>query len=155
MSTQRGGPQRFRDPLIWLEMLARRDIHVVCPRCAGRAVDVPRSAEQRVGPRRLVCGSCGYTADTTPRSVMWRGPVDPYFHVPLWLQAQCCGGETLWALNEEHLDLLEGYVGAKLRERQAFPGSMTMVARLPVGMKSAKHRDEVLRTIGRLRASLR
>jgi hypothetical protein len=85
---------------------------------------------------------------------MWGGPVDPFFGLPLWLQAGCCGGRTLWAFNRRHLDLLEAYVGAKLRERCASPGSSSMLARLPAWVKSAKHRDEVLRTISRLRSSL-
>ncbi|RFS86806.1 hypothetical protein D0T12_00510 [Actinomadura spongiicola] len=83
----------------------------------------------------------------------WGGAVDPYFGQPLWLRADCCGGRTLWAFNERHLDLLEGYVGARLRERGEYVG-MTMVAKLPAWLKSAKHRGEILRVIGRLRASL-
>jgi hypothetical protein len=85
---------------------------------------------------------------------VWGGPVDPFFRLPLWLKADCCGGHTLWAFNERHLDLLEGYVAAKLRERGLGPGGMTVVARLPTWLKSAKHRGEILRVIGRLRVSI-
>ncbi|GLY54020.1 hypothetical protein Lesp01_76760 [Lentzea sp. NBRC 102530] len=72
----------------------------------------------------------------------------------LWLQAPCAG-HTLWALNGAHLDLLESYVGAALRE-DPDPSSvrrMTILAKLPAWLKSAKHRDEVLRTIRRLRST--
>ncbi|MGH3658892.1 MAG: hypothetical protein ACRDUA_19740 [Micromonosporaceae bacterium] len=48
---------------------------------------------------------------------------------------------------------MESYVSARLRERGEYVG-MTMLARLPAWLKSAKHRTEILRTIGRLRASL-
>lgn len=65
-----------------------------------------------------------------------------------------CRGYTLWAYNVHHLDLLESYIAARLRERRAMPGSMSMLARLPVWMKSAKNRDEVLRVISRMRATL-
>jgi hypothetical protein len=81
--------------------------------------------------------------------------VDPYFGLPLWLQAGF-RGHLLWAYNLRHLDLLEGYVAARLRERHELPlttGSMTMITRLPVWIKAAKNRDEFLRTIGRMRAS--
>ncbi len=80
--------------------------------------------------------------------------MDPFFRVPLWLRAECCGGHTLWAFNRPHLDLLENYVAARLRERGSIPASMSLVERLPAWAKSIKHREEVLRTIRRLRATL-
>jgi hypothetical protein len=151
---------RFRDPSIrGLYGLAADDIHVVCPRCQRRAVNAPRPTDDvwvPSWPRRLACPACGYAATWTApgQGTVWGGPIDPFFRLPLWLKADCCGGHTLWAFHERHLDLLEGYVAAKLRERGAGPGGLTLVARLPAWMKSAKHRDEVLRVIGRLRASM-
>lgn len=79
-------------------------------------------------------------------------PVDPFFGLPLWLQTPCCG-QTLWALNVEHLDVLEGYVAARLREKKPNT-AYTMLEILPRWMKTARHRDEVLRAITRLRESL-
>lgn len=73
----------------------------------------------------------------------------------LWLRAECCGGRVLWAANEEHLRYLEDYVGAELRERSAeLWKSAGLSWRLPTWMKEAKHRDEVVHHLGRLRASL-
>ena len=46
--------------------------------------------------------------------------------------------------------LLHGYVSAKLRERGDPGDRMTLIARLPAWLKSAKHRDEVLRVLARL-----
>ncbi|WP_225860809.1 MULTISPECIES: hypothetical protein [Streptomyces] len=82
-------------------------------------------------------------------------PVDPYFQRPLWLRASCCGN-TLWAYNLRHLDLLEAYVQAKLRERgELAPGAPTsLVERLPTWLKTAKNRTEILRTIKRLRSTV-
>lgn len=150
-------PGRFEDPLIRVYDLAAHDIHVVCPRCGARAVDAPRPTESGdviSWPRRLACAGCAYSATWTPGWSEWGCPVDPFFRVPLWLRAECCGGRVLWAFNEAHLDLLEEYVAARLRERRASPGTMSVLARLPAWLKSAKHRDEVLRTIRRLRESL-
>lgn len=134
--------------------LAADAIDVVCPRCGRRAVDTPRPVESRwvaSWPRRLTCAACGHTSAWEPAGAtsVWGAPVDPFFHVPLWLQAGCCGGHTLWAFNRRHLDVLEGYVGAKLRD-----GGVTLVARLPTWMKAAKHRAEILRVIDRLRSTL-
>jgi hypothetical protein len=81
---------------------------------------------------------------------------DPYFNLPLRLQITTRHG-WLWAYNLEHLDLIRRYVQASLRERAPWYDSghkMTLVARLPRWITSAKHRDEVLRAIDKLRISL-
>lgn len=138
---------RFRDPQTRIEDLADEPILVVCPRCACRA---------SVTVSRLVCPACGLVReDSRPDFRAWNRPVDPFFREPLWLRADCCGGNTLWAFHERHLDLIERFVAAKHRERGLGdrPG-MTLVARLPAWMTTAKHRDEVLRTIVKLRATL-
>ena len=151
-------PARFHDPAIRLSTLAADDIDVVCPRCAARAVVIAQRVDgTRVldWPRRLVCTSCVSAASWSPKgqTSQWGGPVDPFFRLPLWLRAECCGGRMLWAFHEAHLALLEGLVAARLRERGGARNSMTLVARLPRWLKSAKNRDEVLRVITRLRES--
>lgn len=163
VNTQPLAPRRFADPGVSLYALAEDSIHVVCPACRGRAevalwLDGElRSPYSDRWPRRLVCLTCSHVRNwpgaAKNTSSQWGGAVDPYFCQPLWLRAECCGGQTLWAFNERHLHILESYVSAQLRERGEHVG-MTMVARLPVWLKSAKHRTEILRTIGRLRASL-
>jgi hypothetical protein len=86
--------------------------------------------------------------------------VDPYFRLPLWLQARCCTNRTLWAYNLQHLEFLERFVAAGLRERAHQPAAgeyhrrMTMVAKLPVWMKSAKNRAEIVKALGRLKATV-
>ncbi|RAY16859.1 TFIIB-type zinc ribbon-containing protein [Actinomadura craniellae] len=162
MNAQSPTQERFTDPAVSLYALAADPIHVVCPACAGHAEVVPwldgepPHPYSAHWPRRLVCRACGHARnwrETKKASSCWGGEVDPYFRQPLWLCADCCGGHTLWAFNERHLDILENYVSARLRERGEYVG-MTMLARLPAWLKSAKHRTEILRTIGRLRASL-
>lgn len=90
-----------------------------------------------------------------PRSTAVRA-TDPYFDLPLRVQSATRHG-WLWAYNLEHLDLIRAYVQAPLRERAPWYDTkqkMTLVARLPRWIKTAKHREEVLRAIERLRASL-
>jgi hypothetical protein len=63
----------------------------------------------------------------------------------------------LWAYNLQHLDLIRRFVAADLRERAPWYDhgqKMTLVARLPAWMKSAKNRDELLRAVDRLRATV-
>ena len=76
--------------------------------------------------------------------------------MPLWFQVETRHG-WLWAYNLEHLDLIRRFVQAPLRERAVSYGTgpnMTLVARLPAWIKRAKNRDEVLRAVARIRASL-
>jgi hypothetical protein len=86
--------------------------------------------------------------------------VDWYFRYPVWLTVACCG-ETLWAYNREHLDYLESYVSAGLRERtpgEGAPGgtprNRVLSSRLPQWIKSAKNRERILAAIGKLRERL-
>lgn len=97
------------------------------------------------------CPSCGRDNEIpTTQSPAPRGnhALDPYFGMPLLLQVEMPDG-VLWAYNGSHLDALRGYVSAKLRERRG-PLKSTMFARLPPWISSAKHREKVLKGIGRL-----
>lgn len=155
---------RFQDPRKPLWSFAR-EILVRCPRCDGRASVHPESLPEDGlppywAPRRLACPSCSFVDRwTMPWSDDHRyripphfsGPDDPYFGISLWL-ATDCRGHILWAYNVEHLDLLEAYVSAGLRQRGSFPGGMTLVERLPAWIKDSKHRGAVVAGIKRLRA---
>jgi len=94
-------------------------MYVRCPRCHRCACVKPRM-DAHAGlfdPRRLSCLYCGHTKDWHGRQVGGSAsvPTDWYFHLPLWLQVSCCG-KLLWAYNHDHLDFLEDYVQATLRE---------------------------------------
>lgn len=142
-------------------------IHVVCPDCRAQAVVVPRPglpelryySELQYRPRRLVCAHCGTTRDWVAArrngllvGVALGGPDDPFFGRPLWLRTRCCGN-ILWAYNGRHLDTLQAYVAADLRERTG--PTMGMLGRLPAWIKKANNRADVLRGIDRLREQLR
>jgi hypothetical protein len=78
------------------------------------------------------------------------------FDAPLWLETECCGGNRLWAMNESHLDFLAAYISETQREREfpSPPGDRGLGYKLPKWMKLARNRDEILRSIDRLRATL-
>ncbi|KLE36095.1 hypothetical protein AAW00_04175 [Aurantiacibacter luteus] len=59
-------------------------------------------------------------------------------------------GETLWVNNLAHLDAIEQWIGAAVRERGDRPG-LTMMARLPRWMKASTNREKVLRGLANLR----
>lgn len=107
-------------------------IIVVCPSCT-KPVDLL--------PQKLACVHCGFN-ELTPS----------WSRYDLFLRIECCG-ETLYVSNLKHLDFLEGYVAADLRER--IPNvNKSQVSRLPQWVKSAKNRDEVLKCLRRARKQL-
>lgn len=134
---------------------------VHCPSCDAKATVFWAGDGLRLG-----CTECGH-AKTAPwsRRHYERGPEmslvtyeydDPPFGAALWLEAKYCGGNRLWALNERHLEYLAGYVAETQCEREfpSPPGNRQLAYKLPKWMKLAKNRDEVLKTIDRLRATL-
>ncbi|MER6420116.1 hypothetical protein [Streptomyces sp. NPDC001137] len=156
-------PVRFRDTRRTAYEFSGSTL-VRCPRCDRvahfeRREGLAAGAPGRTYPeRRLVCRSCGLSrVDTGPHC----GPREPGQRCcrpapALWLRAETRHGE-LWAYNLEHLDLIRRFVAADLRERAPWYDTgpkMTLVARLPAWIKSAKNRTAVLHAIDRLRASV-
>ncbi|MFF6787471.1 hypothetical protein ACFY9C_00130 [Streptomyces filamentosus] len=157
---------RFRDPRSTkYHFLA--SVLVCCPGCekvahVGTAPGQSGVHDQGLfAPRRLVCRNCGMAKEWSRGSVaLHRGrrapATDPYFNARLWLQTETRHG-WVWAYNLEHLDLIRRFVQAPLREGIPWHDhgrKMTVVARLPAWMQQAKNRDEVLRAIARVHASL-
>ncbi|GAA2386858.1 hypothetical protein GCM10010420_07150 [Streptomyces glaucosporus] len=140
-------------------------ILAVCPGCAGdaRVTGIPHEPGHplypALAPRRLVCRACALSRTWRGRGPDFRrGPGgtarDPYFGAPLRLQTRTRHG-LLWACNPGHLDLVERYVRASLRERAHWYDIGTRrapVASLPVWIKRGRNRDEVLRAVERVRA---
>jgi ribosomal protein S27AE len=142
----------FPEPRTFLD-----EVLVECPRCANRALVHAGS-----GALRLTCAHCGYvqeadseTAQLTWRSVSTAGR-ESSFGRPLWLADECCGGNVLWALNEPHLDYLERFVRRTTRDRDfpSPPGDRGLAYKLPKWIQLACNREELLRTISRLRRRL-
>jgi hypothetical protein len=167
-------PQRFADQGQSIAGFASEFL-VRCPRCGARALvrGAPPTAARpasRAAPR-LTCPACGYAQDWRPPArwvpiitgpqavrsppadaIIVGGAFDWYFHQPLWLQTPCVG-HTLWAYNAQHLEFLEQYVAAELRERRPNV-NRSLASRLPRWMLEAKHRSDVLSGLRRLRALL-
>ena len=126
-------------------------IYVKCPRCGTKAKIEKKDKENfdLYSPEVLFCNNCGLIKEG---KMLFNSEI-----LELWLKIQCCGN-TLWAFNEEHLNYLENYIGAKLRERQRDPdlgwSNQSMTSRLPRWMKDSNNRIEVLKGIQKLRAML-
>lgn len=148
-------PTRSSDHREWIEDFTDEFL-VICPRCEARAQVLVRSAEPPMvaQPRRLVCEACGLVREWAGSVIQKVQGSDWYFHLPLWLRVPCCG-EVLWAHNWRHLQFIEEYVAADLREQRQHLsdgwGNRRLANRLPRWMKLAKNRAAVLAAIRKLR----
>jgi hypothetical protein len=130
-----------------------------CSHCGYRWLTVELHGDWPAARRKqtelVECAACHKISPVELRWIPgWQAnkPVDPYFGYPLWLQIACCG-ETLWAYNEAHLQVLKTYIGATLREG-GVRYKWSMMTRLPQWMKSAKNRDAVMKALHRLEQKL-
>jgi len=126
-----------------------------CTRCGGRLPRLDRIIARRHGDRlirSIRCTGCGRRSDYALRPALpdMRNGIDPWFGQPLFLRTMV-GSHELWALNPEHFDYLDGYLGASLRKRALGPHRMTMMARLHRWMKAAHPRAAVAHDLAVLR----
>jgi hypothetical protein len=150
--------KRFADGGLRIEEFSDEFL-VVCPKCAKMCkvtidgADDGAPAHGRVFlPRKVTCVHCGFANRWAKQSVSYMEGRDWYFALPLWLQIPCCG-EELWVFNERHLDFLENYVRATLRDETSNVNK-SLISRLPSWIKSSKNREKILQALQKLRAKL-
>lgn len=151
---------RFKDNRQTLEQF-KREIIARCPQCHKRAIIFLKKEfnAESLYFSRLVCKNCGYLKEIEINN--WKYlPAQQFvsnFSLHLWLEISCCG-EKLWAYNEEHLDFIESYVRAEIRERSPHEkwgwSNSSLASRLPRWMKSSKNREKILKCIAQLRNNL-
>jgi len=135
---------------------------VVCPKCNEMAKILLSQSQPELGYAvKVICNTCGYTKEkeTTHRSFDWYGedPTDSFFGFSLWLKTSCCG-HSLWAFNIRHLDLLQNYVSAELRERKQDENgckNSSIASRLPAWIKSSKNRKKLSTALIKLRGTVK
>jgi len=130
---------------------------VVCPSCENCAKVIADTSNVEVDskpdslPHKVVCLNCSYY-DWTDVPRYGKQNFDWYFRLPLWLEMKCCG-EVLWAYNLSHLEFIEDYVGALLRNRKPCINA-SLASRLPKWIKEAKNREPILKCIKKLKAKI-
>lgn len=132
-------------------MPPHHSILVTCETCGNCAVlrDFAYPGNQK-GIQRLgecSCLHCGH---------QWSTPagIDFFTDGPLWLKIPC-HKNVLWILNREHLDFMEQFISADLREeRMEERSSRRLSSALPRWMLSGKNRDDVVRCLKKLREKL-
>ena len=129
------------------------DVVVVCPNCGKKAL---ATADHEKLEARLVCNYCGlnqksatFYKDKKGNEIQVQTAAHGYFGADLWYQLPF-KNELLWAYNTAHLDYLEKYIAAAIRENKERTG-FSMVEKLPRFMQVAKNRDSLLKLIGKMR----
>lgn len=118
---------------------------VACPNCQKRAdvrvLDPLKHKYANTSPSKVTCLHCGYNKILDNGSF---GENHTFF------LTTSCAGNTLWALNEAHLQWLEDYIGATHRSRP-LSSNQSLASRLPQWLTAAKNRNAVLKSIQKLK----
>ncbi len=130
----------------------REEVWVCCPKCALKAIAKVDYESHRA---RLVCLSCSYNRESSGEisflgtTGKWILPAHAYFDGTLWLQYPF-KNEVFWAYNLAHLEYLERYIAAGLREHKD-RSHFTLLEKLPRFYHEAKNRASLLRIIAQLK----
>lgn len=119
-----------------------------CGQCATlRRFTFPRDKRPGLRLGECSCLHCGRQwSETAGADFVMRGP--------LWLRMPC-HKNVLWILNRPHLEFMEAFIGAELREeRMEELSSRRLSAALPRWMLAGKSRDDVVRCLRKLREKL-
>ena len=119
-----------------------------CGQCATlRRFVFPRDGRSVIRMGECSCLHCGR---------QWSEKAGPDFTTrgPLWLRMPC-HKNVLWILNRPHLEFMEKFIGAELREeRMEELSSRRLSSALPRWMLAGKSRDDLVRCIRKLREKL-
>ncbi len=125
------------------------EVWVVCPACAKKAI-AKRFAEEKTA--RLFCVHCGYNKEVSTAFAKGGAitmAANSFFDADLWLTTTFKNG-LFWAYNAAHLEYLERYIRAGLREHNNRT-RFTLLEKLPGFYHDAKNRDGLLKRIEKLK----
>jgi hypothetical protein len=141
-------PSRFQDENLLLSDFYQ-EVVVVCPTCSKKAM---AKVNPETKTARLFCLHCGCNKETTTaiKNGTINMPAHQYFQAELWLQAPF-KNEIFWAYNDKHLEYLERYISATIREHRDRTG-FTLLEKLPKFYHEAKNRESLLKIITKLKS---
>ncbi len=119
------------------------EVWVRCPICQKKGV---ANADYSLKKARLVCYHCSFNKEIEIRVQM---PAHLFFDAELLLQAPF-KNEVFYAYNKEHLDYLEQYIGASIREHKDRT-HFTLLEKLPKFYHESKNRNALLKLIDKLK----
>ncbi|SHG73459.1 hypothetical protein SAMN05443549_10673 [Flavobacterium fluvii] len=140
---------RFQDENLILSDFYK-EVWVVCSSCTKKAM---ATVNFETKTARLFCLHCGHNKETTT-ALIKNGTIKTaahqYFQAELWLKATF-KNELFWAYNNKHLEYLERYIGANLREHKDRT-HFTLLEKLPKFYHEAKNREGLLKIISKLKS---
>lgn len=140
--------QRFQDEN-FLPSDFYQEVVVFCPTCAKKAM---AKVNFETKTARLLCLHCGCNKETT--TAIKYGTINTaanyYFKAELWLKAPF-KNDVFWAYNDKHLEYLERYISATIREHKDRTG-FTLLEKLPKFYHEAKNREGLLKIIAKLKS---
>ncbi len=125
------------------------EVWVVCPACKKKAM---ATIHQETIMARLFCVHCGYNKEVTTsigKDGFLTMAANSFFEAELWLRARF-KNDFFLAYNAAHLDYLERYIGAGLREHKD-RSHFTLLEKLPKFYHDAKNRVALLKLIAKLK----
>lgn len=126
------------------------EVWVVCPACSNRAI---ARADFQLKKAWLCCVQCGYNKEQSTeiaKNITKNQPAHLFFAAELWLQAPL-KNELFMAYNGRHLEYLEQYISAKLREHKD-RSHFTLLEKLPKFYHRAQNREVLLKIIAKLKS---
>jgi len=126
-----------------------------CSNCFEKYEFESQPLKQRPQSYKAKCPHCNFQEEWKPKireflknSKVDDGMVkDTYYNLPLWFQTEV-NGNIFWAYNPDHINYLEKYISADLRERNSNANyTSSLVARLPQFVKAAKNREKLLKIL--------
>ncbi len=142
-------PNRFQDENLLLSNFYQ-EAWVVCPSCGKKAL---AKVNYETKTARLFCLHCGCNKETTTaidKNGTIKTAANQYFQAELWLKLPF-KNDVFWAYNDKHLEYLERYISATIREHKDRTG-FTLLEKLPKFYHEAKNRNDLLKIIAKLRA---
>ncbi len=129
------------------------EVWIACPNCGKQAI--ARIAEQEK-QAKLSCIHCGFHktcsmefTNNNGKILVVKQAAHFYFEARLWFLASF-KNNLFWAYNPEHLNYLETYISAKLREHKN-RSHFTLLEKLPKFYHEAKNREGLLKLIAKLK----
>jgi len=141
-------PNRFQDENLLLSDFYK-EVWVVCASCSKKALATVNFETKKA---RLFCTNCGYNKEVSTLVYRYTSaelPASMYFEAKLWLIAPF-KNDVFLAYNDKHLEYLERYIGATLREHKDRT-HFTLLEKLPGFYHDAKNRDGLLKIIKKLK----
>ncbi|WP_310378136.1 hypothetical protein [Flavobacterium sp.] len=139
---------RFQDENLLVSNFYK-EVLVVCPSCSKKAM---ATVDFDACEAKLICTHCSCIKKSTTKfrkDGSIQTAAHSYFDAELWLLASFKNG-IFFAYNDKHLEYLERYIAATLREHKDRTG-FTILEKLPKFYHEAKNRESLLKIIAKLK----